>query len=77
MLSAHRRSVRSMPADLALELDNDDVIWGGGGAVASLPVDAYGRALSMFVCASMARSCAPPHCGRPPVALGLPDRICT
>jgi hypothetical protein len=56
MVSAHRCSVRSMPVDLALELDDADVIWGGGGAVASLPVDAYGRALSMFVRASMALS---------------------
>jgi hypothetical protein len=56
MVSAHRRSVRSMPVDLALELDDADVIWGGGGAVASLPVDAYGRALSMYVRASMAQS---------------------
>lgn len=34
MVSVHRRSLRSMPADTAHELDDASVIWDGGGGVA-------------------------------------------
>jgi hypothetical protein len=63
-----------MPVDLALELDDADVILSRGGVVASSLVDVYGRALSMFTPASRALSCALSHGGRPPVALA--DCVC-
>uniref|UniRef100_A0ACD5U627 Uncharacterized protein n=1 Tax=Avena sativa TaxID=4498 RepID=A0ACD5U627_AVESA len=66
MVSAHRLFAPARPlqhaADPALELDEADIIWGTGGAVASSPVDTYGRALSASTPASKAskpRAAAP------------------
>jgi hypothetical protein len=66
----------SKPADLVVELDGADVIWSGGGAVATSPVDVYRHALSMFTPVSSALSCTLPHRGRQPVALELADHVC-
>ena len=68
MVSAHRlfAPARSLQhaADPALELDEADIIWGAGGAVASSsPVDTYGRALSASTPASKPRAVAPRAAG--------------